>query len=168
MSSLFVRQPFCEQMLDVRHTARRWGRRGIWTGGGAGVCGLPRDPSDIQVEISGDVRTKKRNGRNPLPANECPPISPALFHPPAAVCPSMHAPSRTPDFSSSVMLSPHVGSDAKDGEFVSALRPKIACMGAGTPLHCGISVPSMSESGQSRHTRSGPAVVCPLHPQKLT
>src|ERR1700730_14294307 len=31
----------------------------------------------------------------------------------------------------------------------SALRPKVACTGAGTPLHCGISVPSMSESGHN-------------------
>ena len=97
-------------------------------------------------------------GTKALPANECPPISPALFHPRPPSARQCLRHSRTPDFSSSVMLSPHVSSDAKDREFalgcgrpsVSALRPKVACTGAGTPLHCGISVPSMSESGQTR------------------
>src|SRR5213078_2552147 len=45
------------------------------------------------------------------------PISPALFHPRPPSARQCLRPSRTPDFSSSVMLSPHVSSDAKDGEF---------------------------------------------------
>ena len=46
-----------------------------------------------------------------------PPDFPALFHPRPPSARQCLRPSRTPDFSSSVMLSPHVSSDAKDGEF---------------------------------------------------
>ena len=38
-----------------------------------------------------------------------------------------------------------------------------------TPLHCGISRPSMSALGESRHTNeAGGFVQCPLYPQQRT
>ena len=83
------------------------------------------------------------------------PRFPGLISSPAAVCPSMLAPLANTRF---LKLCDALATCQQrcEGPGIcpglrkavgSALRPKVACTGAGTPLHCGISVPSMSESG---------------------
>ena len=98
------------------------------------------------------------------------PRFPGLISSPAAVCPSMLAPLANTRF---LKLCDALATCRQrcEGRGIcpglrkavgSALRPKVACTGAGTPLHCGISVPSMSESGQNPNASR--TLVCQLPP----
>jgi hypothetical protein len=98
------------------------------------------------------------------------PRFPGLISSPAAVCPSMLAPLANTRF---LKLCDALATCRQrcEGRGIcpglrkavgSALRPKVACTGAGTPLHCGISVPSMSESGQTATLT--PSALCLLPP----